>query len=116
MEEQLTEGMLNMLKKVETLLKEGRYSELSSENSQSSLSTEEIENAILDYGGQITPAPESYFNQLTAIKIKGSQVAMWHIDYDLWINGERSDLTVSLRLVSSTNNDFGIILTNIHIL
>jgi hypothetical protein len=81
----------------------------------SRLSPQEIEAALKKHGGKVTVAPDIFFNSLQVIEIRNSQPKSWAVGYDLWIDGKRSDLTLSLT-VSLVGDDVTSTIDDLHIL
>ncbi|MBI3397427.1 hypothetical protein HY045_03045 [Candidatus Woesebacteria bacterium] len=98
----LTNEMIRVIRReVESALVENKLDLISKDRVLGRLSKEEIETALFEYlkkGEKITHAPDDYFNSMEIIKVDQSEIPTWHIDYDLWIDNRRSDLTLSLEL------------------
>lgn len=59
------------------------------------LSADEVKLAIEEYPGEITMPPDSAFEKMD---IYGKTDSWKSVDMDLWYNGSRSDLTLSVRI------------------
>lgn len=90
--------MKKAIRQVEAILVSKDYSDAMA---NSRLTTEEIEKVVSEYCGKIDVAPDSYFQNVKAIPIAGTDPQRWAVDYDLWIDGKSSDLTLSLELTTT---------------
>jgi hypothetical protein len=100
---------------VEKALVDKDFKRVISLTKESRLTAQDIETTLNKYGGKVTIAPDYVFDSLEIIPISGPNSKSWHVDFDLWIDGKQSDLTLSL----TTNlTDKGAILSidNFHIL
>lgn len=63
------------------------------------LTEEEIKEAFVEYGGKLTKPPKTayYSNALRMYKLK--DYPEYDIAFDLWIDGERSDLSLMCTVV-----------------
>jgi hypothetical protein len=61
------------------------------------------------------PAPEAY-TELDVIEIKGSQGKKFHLNFDLWVDGEPSDLTLSCGVTVLDSADVKLEMNNVHVL
>ena len=68
------------------------------------LSNEEVEKAIKSYGGSVTERPDDTLSDLQLIKIEGNDFETYYVDYDLYIDGNQSDLTLSLLITNQSGN------------
>ena len=105
-------GIQKAVKKIEFALVSKDYKEVSSR-----LSEREISDAIANYSKnrKITLAPQSAYNKLEPIEMKFNP-EKWIVDFDLWFNGEQSDLTVSLTVEKNGKGKYLAVLDNLHIL
>lgn len=92
------------------------------ENKQNGrLSEEEISRAIYEYSqywnseGLITIPPEYEFEKLDLINITHQPVFVLH--FDLWVNGEKSDLTLICEIeIDKLNNIVRFEIDDIHVM
>lgn len=92
------------------------------ENKQNGrLSEEEISRTIYEYSeywnteGLITMPPKSEFEKLDLIKITNQPVYILH--FDLWVNGEKSDLTLICEIeIDKLNNVVRFEIDDLHVM
>jgi hypothetical protein len=92
------------------------------ENKQNGrLSEEEISRTIYEYSeywnteGLITMPPKSEFEKLDLIKITNQPVYILH--FDLWVNGEKSDLTLICEIeIDELNNVVRFEIDDLHVM
>lgn len=73
----------------------------------------ELEELIEDYGGQLTLPPEDDFLNLNIIKIEDEPE--YAVEYELWVNNEKSDLTLSC-IIREEREECKISIENIHVM
>lgn len=74
---------------------------------------EELQEQLDDYGGTLTAPPETDYQNLDLYEIDDEPE--WVLEYDLWIDGEKSDLTLTCTL-RLTDQEQSIIIDSIHVL
>jgi hypothetical protein len=118
MELEIREQINQTIREVEFALIHRCFLEVGSESRASRLSAEDIEAAIDEYGGTVTFAPESYYNseKIQPIYVCSSDPPKWVVDFDLWVNGHSSDLTVTLTVTTDDKGEFIALIDDIHIL
>lgn len=88
------------------------YLAIYEEDNRKLLTADLIEEAIIEYPGNITMPPENAFDSIDIYRISTNEVA---IDFDLWYDNKKSDLTLSARLLKVDSiNQYSI--EGIHIL
>ena len=88
-----------------TCLEKGNYYFLREHNALSWVSEEDIKRVLKEYGGCISTIPNEAF-QTNAFHIyKYNDNSGLKIDIDLWIEGERSDLTLQIEVKMDSNNN-----------
>jgi len=92
------------------------YLFIESESLAGRLSAAEIETAIRDYGGNITPIPDDILEQLEVIPLENTENPTWFIDLDLWINSKQSDLTLSMEVVRDNTGKLIANILDLHVL
>jgi hypothetical protein len=95
------------------LLAEERYNELYEGDLNKSISANELQQAVLEFGGKITvpPTAEAY-GEIDIYKINENECS---IDFDLWIDFRKSDLTLSCSIYKHDEKyDYSI--DNLHVL
>jgi hypothetical protein len=80
------------------------------------LSKDEIDKAINSYPGKITMPPDKEFEEFECYEIKNSTKPEWAIDFDLWYDNERSELTLSSTIEKKENGNWVISIDDIHVL
>jgi hypothetical protein len=74
---------------------------------------EELKELIEEYGGELTSPPQDDYTNINIIEIADDPEYV--VEYDLWVDGEKSDLTLScsVRLFERMEK---ISINNIHVL
>lgn len=86
-------------KKIIKYIVNGDYSKLLSDGLIGKLSEDDIRNELLDYGGVVSYPPEdSYDKYLQVTQIRDTE--KYKAFYELWIDNERSDLTLICDIIS----------------
>ncbi len=111
----ITPEIINAVKTIEGILISKNYKNLSSEKRTNRLSNDEVEKAIKNYGGSVTERPALSLSDLQVIKIEGSDFDTYHVDYDLYIDGKQSDLTLSL-IVTNIDGNYVASIEDLHVL
>ena len=104
MRRKLAKNEIEAIIKIEAALVRGDYESISCEAGRSRLSKTEIENALKPYSGMVTFAPEYILNSLEAIAVGEDDSGKLAVDFDLWIDGRQSDLTLSMSLHQQPSN------------
>lgn len=109
--------LVKTLQHVLRLLLYERYAELERFTNSNRLSAKELESAVKEYPQQLAAPPESYLSQLEVIETSDANPGKWYVDVDLWtVNGQRSDLTLSLTMIDTNSDLFEIEIDNLHVL
>lgn len=104
--------VIDVLRHVIILLVEKKYDQLYEENFDKEGNFEGLWLNIEEYGGQITLPPESAFNNPKFLDIENDKAI---IEFDLWIDGVESDLTLSLDVIKKENCMYQFDIVEIHI-
>jgi len=80
MQVKLTKAQIKLLKEKEQKLINKDYNKLLSSKPNSRLTEEAVVKALSKYNGNITPAPDNYYNTLNAIEITGTKPSQYFID------------------------------------
>jgi hypothetical protein len=96
------ENIINTVKSIISLLYTQNYEKLAELDFRRILAGEEINQAIKDYGGKITMPLESTFDMMDIYPMKDIK-NMVHVDCDLWVDNEKSDLTLSVAIKNEEN-------------
>lgn len=97
------QSIKNAIREVEKALVEKRYEDIGSGKTSSVLSATDIERAVQEYGGVVTFAPDETYQKLLVGEVKDSNPKQYWCDFEVWIDGKQSDLTLLLTI--SENND-----------
>lgn len=105
------------VRQVVSLLVDGEYEKLAWLTNNTRLRAEHIRDAVSEYPGTLVMPPESAFNRIDMIAIKGPPPPQWSIRFDLWtLEGSRSDLSIEMTLIDSNGELAAIELDDIHVL
>ena len=97
--------VIDLCKQIVTCLEKGNYNSLREHNALSRVSEEDIKRVLKEYGGCISTIPNEAF-QTSAFRIyRYHDNSGLKIDLDLWVNGERSDLTLQIEVKTDGNNN-----------
>lgn len=91
----------------------GKFEEIERVGKSGPYSASELKELIDEYGGHLTLPPDDDFVNINKIKIQNEPEYV--IEYELWIDNEKSDLTLSCT-VREENNSASISIDNIHVL
>lgn len=88
------------VKKIIEEIVNGDFNKLLSDGVLGKLSEDDIRNELLDYGGVVTyPPDDSYDKFLQVTQIRDTE--KYKAFYELWIDNERSDLTLICDIIST---------------
>lgn len=97
-----TSHLLRIIRSFISLLVERKYSEIEAITNGKRLPAVQIQNAIMSYGRTLVFPPESAFQLIDAVEVKGVQPPRWSIIMPLWTKEEgRSDLSVEITIVDT---------------
>jgi hypothetical protein len=113
--EKITPEVRVAIKEIENILITKQYEFLDLQI-PSRLPSERVKRVISEHGESVSPAPEEEFEHMYMVRIRGSNPPQWFFDLDLWIDGEKSDLTVSLLLISKEDGSIIATLNDLHVL
>jgi len=104
-------------KQVVALLVSGKYREIEWLTKGRRLTAEHMQEAIGEYGRELTMPPEVQFDALDLVDIERSNPMQCSVRIDLWTKEEgRSDLTLELTLtMMSGEHKVGIEIDNLHV-
>ncbi len=106
--------VIDVLRHVNKLLVEKKYDQLYEENFDKGGNFEALWLNIEEYGGQITLPPEKALNNSGFMEIYDEDNDA-SIDFDLWIDGKESDLTLSLYVIKKEDDRYQFNIEDIHI-
>ena len=100
MQDEIHGGIESAVREVELALARGDYQSIGSESRRSRLAGEDIAAVLEEYGGVVMLAPQSHYDseRTDPIHTRGPDPPRWHMDFDLWIDGQHSDLTVTMEV------------------
>ena len=97
---------------VESLVNK-EYSTIEKRGESGEYNAEELKDLVEEYGGIITTPPEEDYNNINIIKIESEPE--YAIEYELWVDNEKSDLTLSAN-IRFNESERKITIENIHVL
>lgn len=104
------------IREAESLLVSGEYKKIGSESDRGRILASSIEARLADYEGTVTTAPQEAYDVIEPISVLDSETPKWFVDFDLWIDGKQSDLTLSLSIESGENGRLTAFVDNLHTL
>ena len=75
--------------------------------------SEELKELVEEYGGKLTIPPDEDYKNINIIEVEDEPE--YFIEYELWVDGEKSDLTLGCT-VQFTEDEVRITIENIHVL
>lgn len=106
------EIITDILRKILPQLVAGNYEEILKDDYEPRLTTESFNIAMEEYPDKLTMPPEEDLDNVELYEISENEVAF---EYDLWANGEKSDLTLLGRVVSN-KGEYKYTIEDIHVL
>lgn len=101
-----------ILIEIVTKLVEREYLRLFTNDCSKKITEKELKTSIEEYSGTPTLPPKEAFNDFDFYEISDEEAS---VDFDLWINDAKSDLTLSFT-IKKTLNGYGYQIDNIHVL
>ena len=81
------------------------------------LSTEEIEEAISGYPGQLSLPPSHAFEHFDIYEVTTKEhLHEWDIEFLLWFNGKESQLTLNCTVIEDIPGALNISISSIHVM
>lgn len=80
------------------------------------LSKEEIVNTLQDYPGEISLPPDEAYSNAVEYAIYDKKLEARKVEFDLWFDGDVSDLTLSVDVRKGGFGNFVISIDDIHVL
>ena len=108
------DAIINTTKIILVFLMQKAYQSLIAQDIEKDLPEEYVRNTIEEHGGEVGLPDDLILEQLIDVYETDDPNCIY-IDLDLWIDQERSDLTLSYVLISSSGK-IGYALKDIHIL
>lgn len=111
----IDEMIKDILKVLVIDLVNGNYNDLIKDGRIVRLTEDEIKNVITSYRGQLTLPPEDAYDLVEIYQVNNSN--QYAVDFDLWIDNQRSDLTLSITVCLDNNTEnVSITIDNLHVL
>ncbi len=113
------EGLIKQrVKELVKLLVNGEYGRLEKMSKIGELKSNELEEAILQYGERLTFPPEEAFNEMDIFKLDNPQkyCEEYSIDIELWTNDCKSDLILSCEATVNEKNEVNVTIYSVHVL
>jgi hypothetical protein len=111
-----TEKAARTIQRIIDPLIRGDYAAVETLTAGRTLSANEIEHAIAEYGRRVVPPPPNSAPR-SVVETEASNPVRWSVYVDLWTVEEgRSDLTLELTLTESSRDTYDVQIDNIHVL
>ena len=107
------EKIIPLLKLLVENLVEGEYQLIQLTARSGPYTSEDLKELVEDYGGRLTIPPDEDYKNINIIEVEYE--TEYFIEYELWVDGEKSDLTLSCT-VQFIEDDVRIMIENIHVL
>lgn len=104
--------ILNVIEFIVKLLAEKRYDDLYKADLNKRISTNDLQQAIIEYGGVVTIPPVETYTEADFYEINENECS---IDFDLWIDFKKSDLTLSCSIYKYAEK-YHYSIDNLHVL
>jgi uncharacterized membrane protein len=103
-----------VLKELVEDLVNARYNKILSQGKNGKLTIDEIQTALAEYGGTLTlPVKDDYTNA-NIVQVQNSSEYM--VEYELWIDHQKSDLTLSCTVIFDESDNTKVSIDGIHVL
>ena len=107
------EKIIHILKPLVENLVEGEYQLIQLTGRSGPYTSEELKELVEEYGGKLTIPPDEDYKNINIIEVEDEPE--YFIEYELWVDGEKSDLTLGCT-VQFTEDEVRIMIENIHVL
>ncbi len=105
-----------LLKNLVSLMVHSEISEIVLRKENGRLSEEEIRRALNEYPGSLCMPDDIAFDKAVSYEIYDDDNQARIIEFDLWYDGEESDLTLSIDAFKNIEGGFSISIIDIHVL
>lgn len=113
----MSDDIKNILKRLVTDIVNSRYSEIENRGENGRLSKRDIEHAIEDYPGCISQPPDAAYDDIYVYDIYDNKNQARKVEFDLWFDNVRSDLTLSVDVhIDQRSMKLAISIDDIHVL
>ena len=102
-----------IIKELKALLEDlcaSKYGSIREGIRHSRIDPADFRRVLRDYGGTLTMPPDQAFEEIELQKIAGKEI--YGLDFDLWIDGEQSDLTLIMDYAFDGNGKVSEIVVN----
>lgn len=110
------EEVLRCVEFVVSALVNRDYAGLESRKQLGRLTIIELLNAIGEYPGVLTMPPKSAYDSLTVYDVYDPTLGARKAEFDLWVDGKPSDLTLSLDIKSAPTGGYIASIDDLHVL
>jgi len=109
------EKIIRLAKKIESDLIAGKFNQIVSEY-ECDITEADIREMLNKYSKPLFLTPDNEINNVKIIKIKTDEKNTWAVDWDLWTEKGRSDLTLLLDVTKETDGRFVAHILDIHVM
>jgi hypothetical protein len=106
--------IIQLVKTIVQDLVQGNLENLVTDGRSGELTKEQLMESILHYGGNFTSPPIETYEKMDIYEVE--QGKNFTVDYDLWVDGKKSDLTLQCDVDLQDWDKPRIVITNIHVL
>lgn len=108
--------IVKLVESIVILLVDHKLNILESNGCLGRLTKEEVERAISDYPGRISKPPAESYQDIVIYDVYDEASEARKVEFDLWYEGEVSDLTLSLDVYTGDEGRLKVEIEDIHIL
>jgi len=95
------ERLIDPLKTIVNALINRKFVELEKDGRIGRLTSKEIAWALDGYPGTLSAPPDQAFADVEVYPVRGREIPEYQVEFDLWYDGKRSDLTLLLTAIES---------------
>lgn len=85
------------VREIESLLINEQYEKVASFN-KDKISVEDLTSSVKEFGERVTKAPDYVFDNFEVLPLKKFGEKYYHLDFDLWIDGKESSLSLQINV------------------
>jgi hypothetical protein len=111
----ITPDLIKIVKEIESLFISESLDKLPLINATSRIGIDDLKKVIKEYGGKVTERPLDTIVGMEIIRLENTESEIYCIDYDLYFNGQHSDLTLSIE-ITKTDGIYTTSIEDLHIL
>ena len=114
----IEESIKEKVKEIVKKLVNGEYKLLEQSGKLDNITSDELEDAIIQYGESLSLPPEESYNKIDIFKLTNPKKYReeYFVDMDLWTDGHKSDLTLSCEVTVNDNNEVNVTVSSVHVL